>query len=409
VAESMVVEQHDPATPVGSSFIRQHPLRLTAGLIVFLVIASAAFLWWRYSKTFEDTDDAQVEGHVNAISTRVAGTVVAVYVTENQQVKQGDLLVALDPRDFVVAVKRAEASHAQALADVRAEAPSIPITATTVTTNIATSRANVDTAEAAVAVAKRDYESELARVAQAEAVNARAQADLQRYTILVNKDEVSREEYDQRVAAARSAAAALDSERAAAGASQRVIEQRESGLTQAQSQRDQAISNAPQEISAKRATLELRRAAAQFAGATVEEARLNLSYTKIYAPVTGIVGRKSVEVGERVQPGQQLLSVVPLDDIWVTANFKETQLRRMRAGQGVRIHVDASDQDYDGYVESMPAATAARFSILPPENASGNYVKVVQRLPVRIRFKAGQDPEHRLRPGLSVVPKVWIN
>jgi membrane fusion protein (multidrug efflux system) len=409
VADSTIVERHDPARPVQRSFIREHPLGSIAGLIVILVIAGAAFLWWRYSRTFEDTDDAQIEGHVNAISTRVAGTVVAVYVTENQQVKQGDLLVELDPRDYVVAVQRAQASHAQALADVRVEAPSVPITTTTATTNIATSRANVATAQAAVAVAKRDYESQLARVAQAEAVNARAQADLQRYTILVNKDEVSREEYDQRVAAARSAAAALDSERAAAGAALRVIEEREAGLTQAESQLDQAISNAPQEISAKHATVELRRAAAESAEATTEEARLNLSYTKIYAPVTGVLGRKSVEIGQRVQPGQQLLSLVPLDDIWVTANFKETQLRQMRAGQGVRIHVDAFDQNYEGYVESMPPATSARFSILPPENASGNYVKVVQRLPVRIRFKAGQDPEHRLRPGLSVVPKVWIN
>ena len=189
---------------------------------------------------------------------------------------------------------------------------------------------------------------------------------------------------------------------------QRVIEQREATLAQDQSQLNQASTNAPEQLSAQRANLELRHAGVQAARSALEEARLNLSYTKITAPVTGVIGRKAVEVGIHVQPGQQLLSIVPLEDIWVTANFKETQLRHMRAGQSARIHVDAFGRDYDGFVESMPPATAALFSVLPPENASGNFVKVVQRLPVRLRFKQGQDREHQLIPGMSVVPKVWV-
>src|SRR5262249_11992788 len=160
----------------------------------------------------------------------------------------------------------------------------------------------------------------------------------------------------------------------------------------------QARSNAPQEVAIRRAFVGSRQASVLVAKAAVEQAKLNLDYTRIIAPVRGVVGRKAVEVGMRLQPGQQLMAVVPLEDGWVTANFKETQLRRMRPGQAARIHVDAFDKDYEGYVESLPAATGAKYSILPPENATGNYVKVVQRLPVRLRFKAGQDKEHLLRP-----------
>ena len=314
----------------------------------------------------------------------------------------------LDPRDYQVSLQRAQASLAQAQAQVQVETPAVPITRTTSSTQIATARANVAGAQAAIAAAQRDYEAQVARVAEAEANNERAQADLKRYSILVSKDEVSRQDYDQRVAAARAAAANVEAERAAAAAAQRVIEQREATLAQDQSQLNQASTNAPEQLSAQRANLELRHAGVQAARSALEEARLNLSYTKITAPVTGVIGRKAVEVGIHVQPGQQLLSIVPLEDIWVTANFKETQLRHMRAGQSARIHVDAFGRDYDGFVESMPPATAALFSVLPPENASGNFVKVVQRLPVRLRFKQGQDREHQLIPGMSVVPKVWV-
>jgi membrane fusion protein (multidrug efflux system) len=400
----------EPETPPPGrrSFFREHRVGAAAGLVLFIALLAAAFLYWRYAQTYEDTDDAQIDGHLNAVSTRIAGTVTAVHIVENQYVKAGDLLVELDPRDAEIASQRAEANLAEAQARIRAEAPSVPITTATTQTSIATATAAVANAEAAVAQAEREHEARLAAVRQAEANNARAQADLARYAALVKKDEVSQQDYDQHVAGAKSAAAEVESARAAAAAASRAIEQRQAALQQARSQLNQATVTAPEQMSVHRATLELRRAGAATARTALEEAKLNLSYTRIVAPVAGVTGRKAVEVGQRVQPGQQLLSIVPLDDIWVTANFKETQLRHMRAGQRATIHVDALGRDFEGYVESMPPATAARFSILPPENASGNYVKVVQRLPVRLRFREGLDPGHLLRPGMSVVPTVWI-
>jgi membrane fusion protein, multidrug efflux system len=389
-------------------FLREHPVLSVIGLLVMCALLLGAFLWWQYSKTYEQTDDAQIDGHINSVSTRVSGTVVSVLVSENQEVKQGQLLVELDPRDYQVGVDRLQANVAQAEAQIRAETPAIPITRTTTQTSIATAEAGVANAKAQLAAAERDHEAQLSRIAQAEANNARAQADLQRFTMLVNKDEVSRQQYDQIVAVARSAAATVSAERAAAQALLRTIDQKRAELTQAESEFEQASTNAPQELSIRRANIDLRRASAEAARAAVAEAKLALDYTKILAPINGIVGRKSVEVGSRVQPGQQLLSVVPLHDIWVTANYKENQLAHMRAGQKATIHVDAYDRDFDGYVESLPAATAAKYSILPPENASGNYVKVVQRLPVRLRFREVQDREHRLSPGMSVVTKVWL-
>lgn len=397
-----------PFEPPRRPFYREHPIKALVGLLVVAAILVGAFLWWKYTQTYEQTDDAQIDSPLNPISVRVAGTVQAVHFHENEIVQKGKLLVELDPRDYEVALQRAQANVAQAQAQIRAETPTVPITTTTTESRIASSTAGVANARAAVEAAERDYESQLAKVAQAEANNARAQADLKRYSALVAKDEVSREEYDQRVAASKASAAGLASERAAASASQRIIDQRKAALTQAETALASAQRTAPQELSIQRANLELRRASAGASQSALEAARLELEYTKVYAPVDGVIGRKAVEVGQRVQPGQQLLAIVPLNDIWITANFKETQLRRMRAGQGATIHVDAFDRDYEGYVDSMPPATAARFSILPPENASGNYVKVVQRLPVRLRFKEGQDREHQLRPGMSVVPKVWI-
>jgi membrane fusion protein (multidrug efflux system) len=402
--------QREPETPPAGrrGFIRSHPIKSVLGLIVIAILVVGAFLFWRYLSTYESTDDAQIDGPVHDISTRVTGVVQAVHVSENQSVKQGELLMELDERDYQVSLQLAEANLAQAEAQIRAEAPAVPIVNTTSQTQISVSRFSIASAEAGIAAAKRDYEAQLSRITQAEANNARAQADLQRYTILVKKDEVSHEEYDQRVAAAKAAASQVESEKSVAAAARQVVDQREAVLSQARSQLNEATENAPRQVSVQRATIDLRRAGVASARAAVEEAKLNLSYTKIFSPVAGVIGRKSVEVGQRVQPGQQLVAIVPLEDIWVTANFKENQLLHMRVGQRATIHVDGLDRDYDGYVDSMPPATAAKFSVLPPENASGNYVKVVQRLPVRLRLRQGADRDHRLRPGVSVVPKVWV-
>ncbi|MDQ2948148.1 MAG: HlyD family secretion protein, partial [Acidobacteriota bacterium] len=231
---------------------------------------------------------------------------------------------------------------------------------------------------------------------------------LSRYKQLVAKEEVSREEFDQKVAASQMAVAMVESAREAAGASQKMIDQRKAILLQAQSRLQQARQNAPRQVAIQQANVQSQKAGEQASRAAVNEAQLNLQYTKVIAPVSGLVGRKAVEVGMRVQPGQQLMAIVPLDDVWVTANFKETQLKSVRQGLRTTIHVDALGRDFEGYVESLPAATGSRFSLLPAENATGNYVKVVQRLPVRLRFKPGQDSEHLLRPGMSVEPKIWL-
>lgn len=389
-------------------FLREHPIKSAIGFVVLVGVITGGFLVWSYWQTFETTDDAFIDGHTNYISPRIAGTISNVLVVENQFVKASDVLAEIDPADYQVAYERAEADLAQAQAQVRSQNPAVPITATTSQSSITSTEADINNAQAAIASAERDRDADLARLRESQANSAKAQADLARYKTLVAKEEVSREEYDQKVAAAAAATAQVQSIQSMAESAAKVIDQRRAALEAVQIKLRQVRSNAPQELEIRHAAVQSAQATVQAAKAQVDQALLNLKYTKIVAPVSGVVGRKSLEVGMRVQPGQQLLVIIPLDDIWVTANFKESQIRRMHPGQSVKIHVDAFDRDYDGYVESLPAATGAKFSVLPPENATGNFVKVVQRLPVRIRFKEGQDPEKRLRPGMSVEPKVFL-
>ncbi len=264
-------------------------------------------------------------------------------------------------------------------------------------------------AHSTLAGAQRDYESAVADIRKAEADNVKAQADLSRYKQLVAKDEISKQQYDQAEAAANSAAADVDAKRATAEASARNIEEQQARLEQSQTRQIEAERNRPQQIAIQNATVENRQASALHQQTLVDQAVLNLSYTKIFAPIDGVIGKKNAEPGQQVAPGQQLMADVPLTNIWVTANFKETQLKKMHPGQRATIHVDSYDKDYQGSVESIAGATGARFSLLPPENATGNYVKVVQRLPVRLRIKEGEDPKHELRPGMSVDPKIWLD
>lgn len=401
-------EAAKPDAPESRGFLRSHPIGVVAAVVLLVGLAIGGYFLLAYLHSYESTDDAQIDGHLNLVSSRIAGTISAVYVTDNQQVQQGQLLAEIDPRDYQVALERVQANLAQTQAQLRAANPSVPMMETTSETTVSTSEAEILQAEAGVAAAERDYQGDLAKMRDAEANNAKAQADLARYKLLVAKEEVSREEYDQKVAAAQSAVAVVESNREAAASSQKVIAQRQAILTQARSRLQQAQQNAPRQVAVQRANVQAQRAMAAGAAAGVNEAKLNLQYTRIIAPITGIVGRKSVDLGARVQPGQQLMAIIPLDDIWVTANFKETQLKGVRPGLRSTIHVDAMGKDYEGYVESLPAATGARFSILPAENATGNYVKVVQRLPVRIRFRPGQDNDRRLRPGMSAGPKIWL-
>jgi membrane fusion protein (multidrug efflux system) len=376
--------------------------------IIGCVILLGAVSFWLYSRRYETTDDAQVDGHLSGITARIDGDVKAVRVEENQSVQAGDLLVELDPRDYEVAVEQAQAQLLKAQAGERAENPNLPITQSTSQTSVSTSTSEVANAEAAVAAAERDELAARSRVLEVEANNGKAQADVARYKALVDKNEVARADYDQVVGTAKAFAASVDSARASAEAAQKVVEQRRAQLDRARSMMESARVNAPNQVAISRANLQSKQADVQAMKAQLDRAQLDLSYCKIIAPVAGVISKRTVEVGEHVSKGERLVTVAALGDLWVTANFKESQLKQMHPGQSVKISVDAFDQDFDGTIEAMPGSTGSVSSLLPPENATGNYVKVVQRLPVRIRFRPGQQGLDRLRPGMSVVPKVWL-
>lgn len=390
-------------------YIRRHPGRILLGVIVLVLLAVAGFFLWNYLQSYEDTDDAQVDGHLNPISPRIAGTVVGVYVENNDMVKPGQVVVDLDPRDYKAALERATGVYEQATAQLRAENPNVPITITSTQASVSVGQADVDVAQKAVAAAQQEYQAKLADLRSAEAQNVKAQRDVQRYQPLVDKAEISRQQFDAVIATAKSAAANVDAAGASAEVALRDLDQRRSQLTAAQTRLREAQQNAPRQTAARQATVATRQADIVSAKAALDQAQLNLSYTKISAPVGGVITDKTVEVGQRLQPGEQMFEISQIEDVWITANFKETQLRRIRPGQSVDVHVDALGVTLPGYVEDMPGATGAVTSLLPPENATGNYVKVVQRLPVRIRLKPGADPYHRLRIGMSVEPKVWLN
>src|ERR1700719_952711 len=371
-----------------------------------IALAVVGFFVWRYLNTYEATDDAQVDGHINSVSARVAGYVLKVNVDDNQSVQKGAVLVEIDPRDYQVALERAKAELADAEATAQAMNLNVPVETIGTTTQVSTSQANVPASQAGVGAAKQQLDSARAQLQQAEANNARAQADVARYSALLAKDEVSRQVYDQASATAKANAAAVEGARAAVAAAQEQVAQAESRVSGAQAAL-QYSHTGPQQVAASQARARAAIANVQQKRAALDAAQLDLQYCTVTAPVTGVVNKK-VEVGMNVQPGQTLLSVVPLDDIWVTANFKETQLRKMKVGQRVTISVVSYGSDYEGRVESIAGATGAQFSLLPPENATGNYVKVVQRIPVKIVLDPGQNKDHLLRLGMSVEPKVWL-
>jgi membrane fusion protein (multidrug efflux system) len=401
-------ENKPPLKERARVFVQTHQKQVVIGEIGFAVLCIAAVFLILYLRSYESTDDAQVDGHLNSVSPRVMGTVQKVYVEDSQVVTAGQLLVELDPRDFNNALQQAKASDASAAAQLRAENPNVPIVRTTNESTISTNVDAVQGAQAAIVAAEQQYQSRLAMLREAEANNTRAQLELVRYRGLVQKEEVSHEQYDNYVAAAKTQAASVSAAKAAAEAARKSIEQSRAQLSQVQARLEESRRNAPRNVLVREAGVEARQASVLAAQAQSEQAELNLSYTKIYAPANGIVTNKTVEVGQQVEPGEQLLIVTQTEDIWITANFKETQLRKMHPGQSVDIRVDTYGRKYHGYVQSMPGATGARTSLLPPENATGNFVKVVQRLPVRIRLNQGENNDHRLRPGMSAEPKVWL-
>lgn len=344
-------DEHEPPAPShlkGAArawgALWRHPVRLTLAIFLAGLLAVGGLHLWNYLQSYEWTDDAEIDGHLDPISTRINGTIIRVHVEDTHEVKKGEVLVDLDPRDYQAAVESAAANLAEA--------------------------------RQAVNAAEQNYQLRVANLRAAIAANAKAQSDVDRHRVLVKQQVVARETYDEIVKIGRVDAAAVDSDRAAVAAAGHIVGQAQAA-----------------ELAAK---------------AALDQANLRLGYTHVVAPADGVIGDKTVQVGQRVQPGQQLLTAVPLDDVWITADFRKTQLRKIRAGQPVTVHVDTTGRNYHGYVEGMPGATGELYSLPPPENATGNYVKVVQRWPVRIRLFPGQDPDHLLRPGMSVEPTVWI-
>ncbi len=378
-----------------------------ASVAVLLLAATTAFLHSYYAG-WESTDDAQIDGYINPISSRVAGYITKVYVDDNQYVKAGTMLAQIDPKDYQVALESARATLFNDQATAAASEVNVPITSVDASSRLASAQADVINARAGVSAAGKKLAAAKAAQLQAEANSVRAQDDVNRYKRLVEKQEISEQQYTRAVQNARAEAAAVDVAEADVQAAEDQVIQAQGRLDQAKAGLE-AAGTGPQQVRIQKSRALAAAAMVAKSKAAVEQARLNLTYTRIVAPIDGVVARRSAQVGQYVAPGQPLMAIVPLDDIWVTANFKETQLRNMRPGSPAVIYVDAYGRDYSGHVESFAGGTGAVFSLLPPENATGNYVKVVQRMPVRIRIDKGQDPEHRLRPGMSVEPKVKLN
>ena len=407
MADSTPIPPNDEGEEIESA----PPQSRRRGIIIAVVVVLALVaigLWWR-STYSESTDDAQVNGHLIQVSARIAGQVAKVYVDENQVVKAGDTIAELDPADYQVAVENAEAALASAQANAAAANVNVPITTVNTGSNLRSANADVSGSQAGVGQAEKQLDSAHARVAQAQANFTKAQADLERYKPLVEKDVISKQQFDAAVAAADSTKAAVADARANEQAAVDAVKVALERETQAQAGLKYAETG-PQQVAAQSARAKQALAQVAQAQAQLDQAKLNLSYTKIVAPEAGIITRKSVEINQNVAPGQNLLMLVSLEGLWVTANFKETQLRHMSSGQAVEIEVDSTGKTYHGKVTQIGGATGSVLSLFPPENATGNYVKVVQRIPVRVDFTdlANEDSNHELRPGLSVEPKVRV-
>jgi len=400
----------DPKTAAQSSPARPKA-RISRWLLLLAILGVAAggAELWLQSRGFESTDDAQVDGHFDSVSSRISGTVTYVNpkAENNQFVEAGTLLVELDRRDYEAELAHANADLDTRRAEVVSAQVTVPIVDATASNRLRASEAAAQQAFASVSEAEANLAAAQHRLAQDQAAAERAERDRVRYQALVEKQEISRSDYDARQTEAVAAAQLVEADQAAIQSSRHRIAETQSLVDQRQAEVE-AARTAPEQLADAKAKTQTANGHVEQAAAEVRTARLNLSYTKIYAPVSGVVGRKTVEPGQRVQPGQALMILVPVDDVWITANFKETQLKGMKAGEPVKIHVDTLDRDFNGYIENMPGAAGPLFSLFPPENATGNYVKVVQRFPVRIRVYPNEDPQHLLRPGMSVEPRVKV-
>jgi membrane fusion protein, multidrug efflux system len=394
------------ASRAPSGYARSRSRRKLLIVVVVLVLVVCGVFLWRYLNSYESTDDAQVDVHLFPVSARISGYVAKVSVDDNQYVQKGTVLVEIDPKDYEIAVEQAQANLAGAEATAQALSISVPITSVSTSSQLKFTTSDVENSNAGIIAAEKQLTAAHAQLQQAEANDVKAQNDLRRYKTLVDKGEISAQVYDQAVAAAKASTASVAAASANQDAVQQSVHQARSRLAESQANQ-KAAETGPQQVSSSQARARAATADVRQKQAALEQAQLNLAYTKIIAPVSGQVN-KSVVVGLNVQPGQQLLTVVPLEDVWITANFKETQLKRMRVGQKAEVHVDSSGRTFKGHVDSIAGATGPLFSLLPPENATGNYVKIVQRIPVKIVLEPGENRDHQLRPGMNVVPDVYL-
>jgi membrane fusion protein (multidrug efflux system) len=375
-------------------------------VVVVLVVTVGGVLLWLHFSSYESTDDAQVDVHLYPVSARVGGYVVKVNVGDNQYVQAGTVLAEIDPKDYEVAVAQAQANLDSAEATARSLNVTVPITTVNTSSQLRSTTSDVVSSNAGVVAAEKQVAAAQAQVEEAEANDVKAQDDLRRYKLLVDKQEVSAQVYDQALAAAKASSASVAASRANEAAAQQSVEQAKSRV-EASIANQRYAETGPQQVTSTRDRARAALADVEQKQAALEQAELNLQYTKIVAPVSGEVN-KTVVVGMNVEPGQQLLTVVPLAEVWITANFKETQLRHMRVGQRAEIHADSSGRTFRGHVDSIAGATGPLFSLLPPENATGNYVKIVQRVPVKIVLEQGENGDLQLRPGMNVVPDVYL-
>ena len=411
-----VIETEQTSRAAELSEVKRRPAlspqtKLVGVSILALLIVCVGAYFIRNAFVYQDTDDAQVQGHVMQLSARINGQVSEVKVIEGQLVHAGDILIVLDAKDYQVAVDQAMANLRDAEAQDAASHVNVPIISATAFTGLDSAETAVKNAEAGVAAAEQNLQADEAALQQAQANAAKTDSDLVRYEQLVKKEDVSRQQYDSALASAQANRAAVKSAEAVVAAARQAVQQSRGSLLQAKASLRNA-QTAPEQVALIRERARSQDSQVMQRKAQLEQAQLNFGYTIIRSPVTGIVGKKSVEVGENVGVGQELIDVAPLDDIWVTANFKETQLAHMRPGQPVEITVDAYGGKWKGHVTNLGGGTGSVFSLLPPENATGNYVKVVQRVPVRIDFDrpSGEqfNADGRLKPGLSAESRVRV-
>ncbi len=393
-------------------FFQKHPAaKPIVFLVAIVVVVLVGWFWWE-SRHWESTDDAEIDGHIYPISARVAGQVIKVNYDDGQVVRKGDVLVQIDPTDYQVALARAQADYQDAQAQAEAAQFGVPVSSVGSFSQIRSASADMDSAQAGVTAAVKQAEAAQAQVVEAQADAYKLNKDVERYRLLLDKREISQQQFDQATDAATAANATVSARQAALLAAQAQVKQAQSRIEQAAAEVRNARAT-PNTVAATQAKAKSADALALRSKAALDQAQLNLAYTTITAPVDGVVGKRSVQVGENVSNGQDLMAIVPLNDVWVTANFKETQLDHMRPGQPAKIKVDTySGRKWSGHVTSIGGATGAKYSLLPPENATGNYVKVVQRIPVRIDFdgndKPGFNKDGLLRPGMSVEPDVKV-